>query len=80
MTLVEENKFHVPQPFQTFGISEAEDVFRLFQSGTNSGKMAIEMRAQDVVPVRPLDYIASLRFVTDMRTSGCASDKAGLSI
>ena len=52
ISLVAEKKIHVPQPFQIFGIAEVENVFRLLQSGLNSGKMAIEMRRQDVVPVR----------------------------
>lgn len=54
MTLVAEKKFHVPQPFQAFGIAEIEDVFRRLQSGKNYGKMAIEMRKQDIVSVRSL--------------------------
>ena len=53
MALVAEKKFFLPQPFQVFGIAEVENAFRNFQSGQNSGKMAIEMRKQDIVPVRP---------------------------
>lgn len=61
MTLVAEKKLHVPQPFQVFGIAEVESVFRLLQSGQNSGKMVIEMRSQDLVPVRPPKYPSCLR-------------------
>lgn len=52
MTLINEQEFHVPQQFQVFGISQVEEVFRLFQSGRNSGKMVIERRDQDLVSVR----------------------------
>lgn len=51
MDLIVKKKLHVPRPFQIFGISEVEDVFRLMQSGRNSGKLAIEMRKEDIVEV-----------------------------
>ncbi|KAL8971948.1 MAG: hypothetical protein Q9183_000811 [Haloplaca sp. 2 TL-2023] len=49
-SLFKEGKIHVPQPFQVFGISEVEDVWRQMQSGNTAGKMAIEMRHSDPVP------------------------------
>jgi len=55
MDLIVEKKLHVPKPFQTFGISEVEDVFRLMQSGRNVGKFAIELREEDVVEVCSLN-------------------------
>lgn len=51
MALVNEKKLFVPQPFKVYGISELEDVLRLFQSGKNSGKMSVEMRKKDLVQV-----------------------------
>ena len=51
MALMAAKVFHVPQPFRIFGVSEIEDAFRLFQSGRNAGKMAIEMRKHEQVRV-----------------------------
>ena len=55
MALVAAKKLRVPQPFQVFGISEMEDTLRIFQSGRNVGKMALEMRASDRVRVSGLE-------------------------
>lgn len=52
MSLFKEDKIHVPQPFQVFAISEVENVWRQMQTGNTAGKMAIEMRCSDSVPVR----------------------------
>ncbi|KAM0165973.1 hypothetical protein ACHAQE_002074 [Botrytis cinerea] len=57
--LIDEKKLHVPQPFNIYGISEIEKVLRLFQSGRNLGKMAIELRNNDSVQAilpRKADY------------------------
>lgn len=51
MSLFKEEKIHIPQPFQVFGISEVEDVLRRLQSGNTAGKMAIELRQSDIVAV-----------------------------
>ena len=51
MKLFTENHLHVPRPFQVFGISEVEHVFRLMQSGLSAGKFAIEMRKGNVIQV-----------------------------
>jgi hypothetical protein len=50
---ISEKKLQVPRPVQIFGIAEVEDVFQLMQSGRNAGKLAIEMREEDVVEVYP---------------------------
>lgn len=52
MNLIREKKLHGPRPLQVFGISEIETAFRSFQNGRNSGKMVLEMRKHDKVPVR----------------------------
>ncbi|KAL8658296.1 MAG: hypothetical protein Q9226_001112 [Calogaya cf. arnoldii] len=49
LSLFEEGKIHLPQPFQVFGISEVEAVWRRLQSGNAAGKMAVEMRQSDLV-------------------------------
>lgn len=51
IALIAAKKLRVPQPFQVFGIHEVEETFRLFQSGRNFGKMAIEIREKDLVHV-----------------------------
>lgn len=52
MGLIAEKKLCGPQPLQVFGISEIETAFRSFQNGRNSGKMVVEIRKNDKVPVR----------------------------
>ena len=49
-----------PQPLQIFGIAEVEKVFRLMQSGQNVGKIVIEMRDKDIVPVCLLQLLLRL--------------------
>ncbi|KAL9636598.1 MAG: hypothetical protein Q9204_002194, partial [Flavoplaca sp. TL-2023a] len=60
MSLFKEDKIHAPQPFQAFGISEVENVWRQMQTGKTAGKMVIEMRSSDSVPtvlrMRPQYY------------------------
>lgn len=51
LALVAEKKLQVPQPFTVYGVSEIEGAFRHFQSGRNSGKMVIDMRPDELVPV-----------------------------
>ena len=51
MSLFEERRLHLPKPFRTFGVSDIEDALRLLQSGRALGKMAIEMRPNDVIRV-----------------------------
>jgi hypothetical protein len=50
--LVADKKLHLPEPFRVYGVSEIEHVLRLFQSGRNIGKMAIELRSEEPVNVR----------------------------
>ncbi|KAF7887781.1 hypothetical protein EAF00_010075 [Botryotinia globosa] len=51
MPLLESGKLHVSVPMQVYGISEVQDVFRCLQSGTSMGKIVIEMKETDMVPV-----------------------------
>lgn len=51
LALIVEKKLQIPQPFTVYGVSEIEKAFRHFQSGRNSGKMAIEMKENDLVLV-----------------------------
>lgn len=51
MKLFAEKRIHMPQPFRALGVSEIEGALRLLQSGRAPGKMAIEMRASDIVRV-----------------------------
>ena len=51
MDLIKKKKLHGPRFLQVFGISEIETAFRSFQNGRNSGKMVMEMRKHDKVPV-----------------------------
>ena len=51
MQLLAENILHIPQPFRVFEVSEIEEALRLLQSGHAPGKMAIEMRNNNIVRV-----------------------------
>ena len=44
-------KIRPPQPIHTFGIGEVEKAFRYLQSGKNTGKAVVEMRAGDTIKV-----------------------------
>ena len=61
----------VPKPFRVFGVHEIEDAFRLFQSGRNSGKMAIEMRKEDPVHVSAPQGYRLLLSMTDLLPPDC---------
>ena len=49
--LLADGTLYLPQPFKVLGISEVEDGFRLLQSGKFFGKIVVEMRSDDLVPV-----------------------------
>ena len=65
MALFEERRLHLPKPFRTFGVSDIEDALRLLQSGRALGKMAIEMRSNDVVRVSQTYDRARLMWLTN---------------
>lgn len=69
LALIAAKKLRVPQPFRVFGNHEVEDAFRLFQSGRNSGKMAIEMRGKELVHVSILKPLH--RFSPDPKLIQC---------
>ncbi|KAI0889175.1 putative polyketide synthase [Annulohypoxylon maeteangense] len=48
--LVREKAIHLPFPLKTFRISEVELAFRYLQSGSNAGKVAIEVDPDEIVP------------------------------
>ncbi|GIJ99437.1 type I iterative polyketide synthase [Aspergillus viridinutans] len=49
LSLLKEGKISLPDPLQVYGISDIEAAFRQMQSGKNSGKAVLEMRATDEV-------------------------------
>ncbi|KAL9004003.1 MAG: hypothetical protein Q9188_003165 [Gyalolechia gomerana] len=65
MTLFAEKNIQIPQPFQVSGISELQDVLRRLQSDNAAGKMAIEMRESDSVPVSLLVRLWQMAPVAD---------------
>ena len=50
--LLADGTLYLPKPFKILGISQVEDGFRLLQSGKFFGKMVVEMRSDDLVPVK----------------------------
>ncbi|KAL8794223.1 MAG: hypothetical protein Q9195_003177 [Heterodermia aff. obscurata] len=49
--LLADGTLYLPKPFKVLGIPEVEHGFRLLQSGRFFGKMVVEMRSDDLVPV-----------------------------
>ena len=54
MALVEQGKLRAAQPMHVFPASEITQAFRSLQSGKNMGKMVIEFKREDMVPVSAL--------------------------
>jgi NADPH:quinone reductase-like Zn-dependent oxidoreductase len=52
LSLVAKGELTPSRPMQVYGVSEVEKAFRSMQSGKNSGKIVIEMRANEYVEVR----------------------------
>ncbi|KUJ07891.1 reducing type I polyketide synthase [Mollisia scopiformis] len=50
--MAEHHIIRPPYPLTTYSLDQAEDAFRMLQSGKNSGKMVLEVSNEAVVPVR----------------------------
>ena len=50
--LLADGTLYLPKPFKVLSISQVEEGFRLLQSGKFFGKMVVEMRSDDLVPVK----------------------------
>lgn len=74
ISLFKEKKIHIPQPFQIFGISEVEDVLRRLQTGNTAGKMAVEIRQTDAVPVSVVVLLDESQSTLLIGVSDCPSD------
>lgn len=48
---IKEGKLDIPRPLHVYSVSHIEDAFRYMQSGTNMGKLVIEVNNEDYVTV-----------------------------
>lgn len=51
LDLFQRGILHMPSPVKSFPISDVEGAFRFLQSGTNAGKVVLEVDSEEVVPV-----------------------------
>lgn len=54
LDLVKAKKLHAAQPLHVYKASEIEQAFRFMQSGQNDGKIVVEVKKEDPVPVSSL--------------------------
>ncbi|KAK7724612.1 putative secondary metabolism biosynthetic enzyme [Diaporthe eres] len=50
LDLFQRGILHMPSPVKSFPISDVEGAFRFLQSGTNAGKVVLEVDSEEVVP------------------------------
>ena len=54
LDLISKKKLHAARPLHVYSISDAENAFRFLQEGKSIGKIVIEIKSEDQVPVRNL--------------------------
>ena len=54
MALIVKKQLHIASPLHVYKVSEIEQAFRFLQSGKNSGKIVVEVNADDLVQVDPV--------------------------
>ena len=64
MALVAENKVSASHPLSTHSVSQIEDAFRYMQSGKDVGKIVVDMKKDDQVPVSATMFLHHVQSIT----------------